>query len=202
MFCHQKKAGGSDHAWELLFVVVYRPVLQGWDIHRWQILKSCEQAPLGQWLNLVISYRDQCIIHTLYKLMWFLKYFCSQMCSGLAKWHSYLPITLITQGCKLVWIKIDTAGPSMKQHNSDPTDDIWAELNSSYDFPKTHYIHSLIPKTVRMFFNYLNVDGQYLWKPFLFISAETVEDSSICFRRTQWFFFSSTNICRLYWARP
>lgn len=50
---------------------------------------------------------------------------------------TYLPITLITQGCKLVWINIYSSWPCINQQNSDVTDHIRTEFNSGYHIPKT-----------------------------------------------------------------
>lgn len=122
------------------------------------------------------------------------------MCSVLAKWHYYLPPTLITQGCKLVWIKIDTSGPSVNQHDSNITEGIGAEFNSGHYLPETHQ-KSLTAATHIA----LEIHRQYLWKPFLLIPTETDEDSSSCFRRAHWFsLFSSKKKKkkRFYWSRP
>lgn len=113
-------------------------------------------------------------------------------------WHSYLPITLTSQGFKLVWINIDTSGPSMKQHDFKPTGDVMAKRNWGYNLPITWHNQPFIPhrKVQKMeIVLCLDVHWWYLWKPFLLISTETDDDSSNCLRRTQW--FSSAKIIAL-----
>lgn len=54
----------------------------------------------------------------------------------------YLPFALVSQGCNLVWIEIDTSGPSVEQHYLDSSQKTRAELNGSFHLPGTQSKHS------------------------------------------------------------